>query len=186
MPVLQMEENVYPVNLFKGGAEEAGERCWYALHTKPRQEKALARQMLEARVPFYLPLIRQKTVVRGRLLQSHVPLFGGYLFLLADREERVTALATQRVVRSLQVPRQDDLWRDLAQVERLISSGLPVTPEQKLYPGKAVTIRTGPLAGLKGKIVREVSRRRFVVQVNFIQQGVSALLEEYMLAPVNE
>jgi len=110
----------------------------------------------------------------------------GYLFLLAQGEERVTALATRRVVRSLEVPQQGELWRDLAQVSRLISSGLPVTPEQKLYPGKAVTIRTGPLAGLRGKIIREVSRRRFVVQVDFIQQGVSALLEEYMLAPVNE
>jgi transcriptional antiterminator RfaH len=185
MPVLPMEENIYPRNLFEQ-EQEAGERAWWVLHTKPRQEKALARQMLEARIPFYLPLVKQKTIVRGRLLESHVPLFGGYLFLLAEREERVTALSTQRVVRSLQVAQQGELWRDLAQVNRLISSGLPVTPEQKLYPGKMVIIRTGPLAGLRGKIIREVSRRRFVVQVDFIQKGVSALLEEYMLAPVKE
>jgi len=178
-----MEDNIYPVNLFE---QAAGERVWWVLHTKPRQEKALARQMLEAQIPFYLPLIKHKTVVRGRLLQSYVPLFSGYLFLLAQMEERVVALATRRVVRSLEVPQQGDLRRDLAQVERLISSGLPVTPEQKLSPGKAVTIRTGPLAGLRGKIIREVSRRRFVVQVDFIRQGVSALLEEYMLAPVSE
>ena len=31
--------------------------------------------------------------------------------------------------------------------------------------------RSGPLAGLKGKILRTASGRRFVVEVDFIQQG---------------
>jgi transcriptional antiterminator RfaH len=179
------EPNLYPAYLFtEEGA--AGERRWWVLHTKPRQEKALARRMFDEQIPFYLPLLERKTVVRGRVVPSHVPLFASYVFLLADPEERIKALATQRVVRSLEVQGQKELWSDLAQIDRLICAGLPVTPEQKLYPGATVEIRTGPLAGLRGKVIREATRRRFVVQVNFIQQGASVTLNDFALAAVRE
>jgi transcription antitermination factor NusG len=185
MPILCEEPNVYPADLFTGEGATGG-RKWWVLHSKPRQEKALARQMLDERVPFYLPLLERKTVVRGRVVPSRVPLFAGYVFLLADHEERIKALATRRVVRSLEVQGQQELWSDLAGVDRLISAGLPVTPEQKLYPGALVEIRTGPLAGLRGKIIREATRRRFVVQVNFIHQGASVTLDDFALAAVRE
>src|SRR5207302_6368574 len=92
--------------------------------------------------------------VRGRIMTSHVPLFAGYVFLLGDRDERVTALATRRVVQSLEVKDQEGLWRDLRQLQRLISSGAPIKPEDRLAPGMSVEITSGPLAGLKGKILR--------------------------------
>jgi transcriptional antiterminator RfaH len=185
MPPLPREPNVFPADLLADeAAPDGGERCWWVLHTKPRQEKSLARQMHTAEVPFYLPLIARRTLVRGRPLEAHVPLFPGYLFLLADCEERVTALATQRVVRSLAVADQPRLRHDLWQVHRLIAAGAPVTPEQRLAPGAAVEVRSGPLAGLRGRIVRGASGRRFVVRVDFIQQGASVLLDDFNLVAV--
>jgi transcriptional antiterminator RfaH len=188
MPLLPPEPNLYPTDLFTGApAEAAGPgRVWWVLHTKPRQEKSIARQLLQARVPFYLPVIARRCLVRNRVLQSHVPLFAGYVFLLADRAERVTALATGRVARTLEVFDQQGLWHDLDQVHRLIAAGAPITPESRLVPGALVVIRTGPLAGLKGKILRTASGQRFVVQVDFIQQGASVLLDDFRLAPADE
>jgi transcriptional antiterminator RfaH len=185
MPILPAEPDVYPPGLFEGTAT-MGERAWWVLHTKPRQEKALARQMYQAGVPFYLPLLQRKNLIRGRLMQSCVPLFTSYLFLLADGAERILALATRRVVKSLQVRQQQQLWEDLTQVNRLIHSGMPVTPEQQLFPGASVVIRSGLLAGLKGKILRSANRRRFVVLVDFIQQGASVVIEDYMLDAIKE
>jgi transcriptional antiterminator RfaH len=185
MPPLPREPNVFPAGLLADEAPpELGERSWWVLHTKPRQEKSLARQMLRAEVPFYLPLVPRRSLVRGRVLEAHVPLFPGYLFLLADRDERVTALATQRVVRSLAVADQPQLRHDLWQVHCLIAAGAPVTPEERLAPGDAVEIRAGPLAGLRGRIVRGASGRRFVVRVDFIQQGASVLLDDFHLVAV--
>jgi transcriptional antiterminator RfaH len=186
MPLLPPEPTVYPEGLLSAEAAtpEASERSWWVLHTKPRQEKSLARQLLKGGVPFYLPVIARRCLVRNRVQHSHVPLFAGYVFLLGDRDERVTALATGRVVRSLNVVDQPGLWRDLRQISRLIATGAPITPEERLLPGAAVEIRTGPLAGLTGKILRTASGRRFVVQVDFIQQGASVLLDEFHLAPL--
>jgi transcription antitermination factor NusG len=183
MPLLEAEPNVYPASLMEGSADQVGlDRQWSVLHTKPRQEKSLARQLLELQQPFYLPIVQRRLQIRGRRLTSHVPLFPGYLFLLANHEQRVGAMTTNRVVRALPVASQDGLWRDLRQIYQLIASGAPITPEDRLTPGVAVEIRTGPLAGLKGKILRTASGRRFVVEVDFIQRGASVLLDDCCLS----
>jgi transcriptional antiterminator RfaH len=187
MPLLAPEPNVFPSDLFTDSAADAAVgRSWWVLHTKPRQEKSLARQLYQAHVPFYLPLIARRLLIRGRVLQSHVPLFGGYLFLLAQPEERIFSLSTKRIVQSLVVNDQETLWRDLRQVQRLIGSGMPVTPEDRLHPGALVEIRSGPLAGLKGKIMRAASGNRFVVEVDFIQKSASVLLDDYTLAAIDQ
>lgn len=184
MPILAAEPNVYPEDLFgpvDGSGPRVEGRLWRVLHTRPRQEKGLARDLWQARVPYYLPLASRRMLIRGRPATSYLPLFPGYLFLLSSREEYLRALATRRVVRALEVGDQAGLADDLRQVHRLIASGLPVAAEARLVPGAVVEITSGPLAGLRGKILREASGRRFLVQVNFIQQGASVLLADYHL-----
>jgi len=160
-------------------------RYWWVIHTKPRQEKSLARALYGGKVPFYLPLISRTRRVRGSRITSYLPLFPGYVFLLGDREERLKALAMSPVVRSLEVVGQDRLWHDLIQIHSLIESGAPITPEDQLAPGALVEICSGPLAGLKGTILDTASGRRFIVQVDFIQRGASVLLDEFSLAKVS-
>jgi hypothetical protein len=57
------------------------------------------------------------------------PLFPGYLFLLGTREEGLATLATGRVVRSLEVANQQELWRDLRRIHRLQNA--PGSPSQE-------------------------------------------------------
>src|SRR5262245_45502829 len=54
--------------------------AWMVLHTKARQEKAVARFLAAAGLTYYLPLIDRVTLVRGRKQRSHVPLLPGYVF----------------------------------------------------------------------------------------------------------
>src|SRR5262245_16456577 len=187
MPVLPAEPEVYPLDLFAEAAlERAAGRAWWVLHTRPRQEKSLARYLHEQQVPYYLPQVRQRLRYARCQRTVYLPLFPGYLFLLAGKEGRLTALSSGRVARSLEVPDQDELWQDLRQVYRLIDSGASLTPEDRLRPGQAVEIRGGPLAGLRGTVLRTASGRRLLVQVNFIQRGASLEVEDLDLAPVDE
>jgi transcriptional antiterminator RfaH len=182
VPVLPVEPGWFPADLFEQApAPDPDARRWWVLHVRPRQEKSLARQLLQAEVPFYLPQVQRRSRIRGRVLTSYNPLFAGYLFLLAAAEERITALATARVVNSIRVLDQPKLWADLRQIYRLIATGAPVTPEDRLAPGMLVEVRDGPLAGLKGKILRAASGRRFVVEVDFIQRGASVTLDDFVL-----
>lgn len=186
MPLLRMEPNLFPRDLFEETDSPVSEpRLWWVMHTKPRQEKCLAKRLFAAQIPFYLPLLLRRWRLRGRLLKSYIPLFTGYTFVLADRKERLAALTTNRIVRALEVPNQAALWHDLRQIKRLIDTDAPITAEDRLKPGMTVEIRSGPLSGLEGKILRTASGRRFVVAVDFIQKGASVLLENYVLAKVH-
>ena len=187
MPILPAEPAIFPPDLFtEAGEEHARSREWFVFHVKPRQEKSLAREMFQWSTPFYLPLVKRRTVVRGKVLYSQIPLFPSYLFLLCNRDEWLAALNTRRVVRPVKVPSQDELWRDLRQIHRLIASEVAVTPGQHLAPGTPVEILSGPLAGLRGVVTNTVSGRRLWIRVNFIEQGASVLLDDCSLAPISD
>ena len=188
MPILQAEPDIFPAELFAADPPppEAEGRAWWVLHTKPRQEKSLARDLYRRQAPFYLPLVPRRNRIRGRVLTSHLPLFPGYVFLLASPEERVAALATSRVVRALPVADQLRLRRDLLEVNRLIASKEPITLENTLTPGDRVEIIAGPLLGLRGKVLRSASGCRFVVEVDFIQKGASVEVDESTLTRVED
>ena len=183
MPILAAEPAWYPDNLFESSNDAApSERRWYVVHTPPRQEKTLARSLRPVGVPFYLPLILKRRRSRSRTLMSYIPLFRGYVFVWADVEERILALKTKRILHQLEVANQEQLWRELRQIERLIATGARITPEDRFAKGMTVTIRSGPLAGMEGTILRSASQRRFVVNIDFIQHGASVLLNDFDLA----
>lgn len=184
MPILRAEPEVFPDGLLEGPPASVGDRRWWVMHTRPRQEKSLARWLMASGSAFYLPAVERRCRIRGRVMTSRIPLFPGYLFLLADGPARVAALTSNRVVRSLDVADQSGLWQDLTQVNRLIASGLPVLPESRLAPGMAVEVTGGPLAGLRGTILRSATGNRLVVSVDFIQQGASVLIDDCALVPL--
>jgi transcriptional antiterminator RfaH len=187
MPILSAEPAIFPEGLLGSPPLPTRNNArWYVLHTRPRQEKSLARELYNKECPFFLPLLPRRLRVRGKILTSHVPLFSGYVFLLHSADERSQALATRRVVRTIAVADQEQLWHDLRQVTQLLASGSAVEHERQLAPGALVEIRDGPLSGLRGKVLRSSSGRRFVVQVNFIQQGASVLIDDVSLVRVDE
>jgi transcriptional antiterminator RfaH len=183
MPLLPLEAFVYPPQLFERETEEEPRGAWWALHVKPRAEKALARDLLNLEHAFFLPLSKRTWRSRGRSQTSYGPLFPGYLFLQGDDGARLAALQTNRVVHALPVPDGPQLRADLARIFRLLEVGLPIAPEERLQPGMPVVLTAGPLAGLQGKVLRRDSQLRFVVEVDFIQRGASVQVEAWMLEP---
>ncbi len=184
MPILKEEPSMYPETLLDTTPAELGNRRWLALYTKARQEKSLARELLKYRVPFYLPLVRKSSISRGRKRTSLVPLFGGYLFLYGLEEERLRALATNRVSRILTVEDPDQLLFDLRQLRQLIAANAPLTVESRLRPGQQVRVRQGAFAGLEGIVLKRRGQTRLLVSINFLQQGASVEIDDFLLDPL--
>jgi transcriptional antiterminator RfaH len=182
MPLLPAEPCLYPDGLLDdGAAPPPGD--WWVLHTRPRAEKALARRLLARAAPFFLPLHKRQWRARGRNLASYVPLFPGYVFLLGGAAERLLALESNLVARTLAVPDQARLRADLAGVYRLMASGKALQPEAPA-PGTPVRIGSGALAGLEGVVLRGGGRVRLLVEVRFLHQGVCVEVEPWMLEPL--
>jgi transcription antitermination factor NusG len=185
MPILPPDTTLHPPELLANGIPVGEDRCWWAVYTKARQEKSLARDLLRQSIPFFLPTIVKRSVVRGRRIRSQLPLFGGYLFLFAKEDERVQCLTTNRVSQLIPVHDQDQLQSDLRQVHRLIASDAPLTVESKLAPGRRVRIQSGSLMGLEGVVVARRGGDRLLVAVNFLQQGVSVALHDFLVEPID-
>lgn len=184
MPILASETNVFPANLLDDFTTASSERRWWAVYTRSRMEKSLARQLLAMEIPFYLPLIPRTTNIGGRRVKSLLPLFGGYLFMYGTDGERVQTLGTNRVSQLWATSRVDDLTRDLQNVRTLIESGVPLTPEGRLQPGQRVRVKTGLLMGLEGVVVSRRGEDRLLIAVNFLQQGVSIQIHDYQVESI--
>ena len=185
MPLLPLEPFVYPPDLLTTlGQTPEATASWWVLHTRPRAEKVLARKLLALRHDFFLPLYQKKLRIRGRPLTSYVPLFPSYVFLQGDETARLEALRTNQIIRVLPVPEGERLRADLAKIYQLMECGAPVAPEDRLQPGMAVVLTSGPLTGIEGKIIRRNRHLRFVIEVDFIQRGASVEVEGWMLQPL--
>ena len=199
MPILEKEPALYPSTLLSGylghdqttSTDESEwfehdptQRVWWCVYTRSRQEKALARRLYANEVPFYLPLVPHHHLYRGRKVKSYVPLFGGYMFMFGDADERITALATKCISRMLPVDDDSQLLHDLLNIHQLIESEAPMTVEQRLEPGRAVRVKSGVMAGTEGVIVDRRGQSRLLVAVNFINQGVSVDVEDFMVEPL--
>src|SRR5690349_8715637 len=182
MPLLSLEPFTPPERVLDHPADAAPGR-WWVLHTRPRAEKTLARRLLDRDVPFFLPLYLRQWRNRGRQFRSYLPLFPGYVFLHGDDRQRLAALETNLVAQVLPAEDQGRLRADLRRVHQVITTGAPVTSEDRLEPGDPVAIVKGPYAGLEGTVLRRGKQLRYVVEIHLLRRAVSVEVESWMVEP---
>jgi transcription termination/antitermination protein NusG len=146
---------------------------WYAAYTRPRHEKNVAAQLGMRAVETYLPLYRAIHNWNGRKAEVNLPLFPGYVFIKVPLTDRVRVLEQPGVVRLVGVhgkatPLPDD------EIEQLRSAlaFCKAEPYPFMVPGEKVRIRTGPMAGFEGKILRRKGKVRLVVSLDLIQRSI--------------
>ena len=179
MPLLRLEKDHSPPDLFRLAV---GDFPWLVAHTRSRTEKALARYLDGAGVPFYLPLGERRIRRSGRTFVSYLPFFPGYVFMRGGPECRTTALRSGVIVRLLGVQDQDLLDRELRQIRSLQEGGAPLVAHPYLGPGDAVRIREGPFRDHFGVVVRGKGATRLVVSVSMLRRSVSVELERDVVA----
>jgi transcription antitermination factor NusG len=99
----------------------------------------------------------------------------------------VTVLAAHGVVQILGNHEGPILVPDseIEAVRLLVESTLPYDPHPYLTEGMAVEVIRGPLAGLRGILLRKGARARLVIGVALIQQGASVELDALDVSPVS-
>jgi transcription antitermination factor NusG len=144
----------------------------------PRHEKAVADQLARRDVETYLPLYKAIHRWNGRRAEVELPLFPGYVFVNTAISNRVRVLEQPGVIRLVGVNGRATPLPD-QDIERLRASLALGTAEP--YPflavGKTVRIKSGPLAGFEGKILRRKGKMRLVISVALIQRSIVLELE---------
>jgi transcriptional antiterminator NusG len=160
---------------------------WWVAHTRPRNEKALARELRALGVVCYLPLYRRVTRSRSRdrVSRSIVPVFPEYLFFNGSEEQRVRALRTDRIVSTLTVVDQRQLVGELRHIQRVIRTGAGFALEPEIIIGDWVRVIAGPLMGVEGVVRRLRPRSRVALNVHLLSQSVQVEVQRDLLEKID-
>jgi transcription antitermination factor NusG len=102
-----------------------------------------------------------------------MPLFPGYVFVRMSAGARIRVLEHPSVLRFVTFNGRPAPLPH-GEIERLrvaLELG-KAEPFPNLIPGKRVRVRSGPLAGLEGTILRRKGRMRLVICVEAIQRSI--------------
>ena len=154
---------------------------WWVAHTKSRNEKALAHDLIRRDISYFLPMSWKVSRKSRRKIRSLLPLFSGYLFFCGKENDRVELLKTNRVAHLIEVDNQQKLLDELVQVNQALKSGAPLTPHNYIKKGQKCRVIAGPLMGLEGIVVRSNNATRLVLQIDMLGQAASVEIDIDMI-----
>ncbi len=154
---------------------------WWVAHTKSRNEKALAHDLVHRDINYFLPMSWKVHRRSRRTIRSLLPLFSGYLFFCGNENQRVELLRTNRVANLIEVNDQQNLIDELVQIERALRAGAPLTPYKYIKAGQRCRVIAGPLTDLTGIVVRAKNATRLLLQIDMLGQATSVEIDIDML-----
>lgn len=157
---------------------------WYAIRTRSRHEKAVARQLDGLEIENFLPLHSAIHRWSDRRKEVELPLFPGYTFvrLVYSPQERVRVLRVFGVAgfvgtQGKGIPIPDHQIND---IKTLLTQNVPFENHSALQVGKRVRICGGALDGVEGILKALKSGGRIlVISIDPIQRAISINLEGY-------
>jgi transcription antitermination factor NusG len=152
------------------------EERWYAIYTRANHEKRLAAELNARAIENFLPLYGSVRRWRDRRVHLDMPLFAGYVFVRFAIEHRLRILQLPSVVRIVAFGGYPTALPD-DEIQTL-RSGLSDQCRAEPYPfltvGRRVRLKSGPLTGLEGILLRRKSGYRVVISIELIQRSIIA------------
>ncbi len=139
---------------------------WYAVHTKPHQERQAEVSLLKSGVEFFSPRIQQRKLIRRVRKVVIRPLFPGYLFARFSLTDQFRVVNYARGVRNIVTfgarPAEVDDQLVEALKER-VRGGFASVRSHDFSFGQVVHIDEGPLQGFEAIFERELTDQQRVV-----------------------
>ena len=162
-------------NPFGGGESVGTSFPWYALHTSYQHEKTVARVLTRKGFDIFLPLYDVAHRWKDRTKQLSLPLFPCYVFIQGGLDRRLQVLNTPGVFsfvgwsgRAAPIPEEE-----IEAVLKMVDGSLKVEPHPFLKCGDRIRVKSGPLQGIEGILVRKKNLFRLVLSVEMLQKSVA-------------
>lgn len=161
--------------------------AWYAIYTRHQHEKVVAQALTRKGFETFLPLYAITRRWRDRTKVVSLPLFPCYVFLKGGIERRLDLITTPGIhalVSSAGEPSPIPP-NEIEGIRRVVGSSFHVEPYPFLKCGQRVEVKTGPLAGVQGILVRKKSHYRLVLSVEMLGKAVSVEVNGFMVSRLN-
>lgn len=152
-----------------------GKKRWYALYTKSRAEKKVAKEFQLRGIEAYLPLEKKLKQWSDRKKWVEEPLIRSYIFVHTNRKELHNIMYTPGVVtivtfegRPAPIPdKQIQAIKDI-----LNSKERYEVSAEEFDIGEMVEVTNGRLKGLKGELIQHLNRYKVLIRIEVIQQNL--------------
>lgn len=156
----------------------------YAVHTKPRQEKALASRLSAEGVACFLPMSKRLRSWEHRRRTVFEPLFPSYLFVRGTVDDTYIVLGSQRALKVIAAPDQALTLKELIQIDHAVRGGAALDPYPYLECGKRVVVARGPLRGVEGEVDSRTTPHRVVLKISTLGRAVALEIDSAALEPL--
>jgi transcription antitermination factor NusG len=162
--------------------------AWFALHVRSRHENLTATILQRKGYETFLPLYTLRRMWSDRIKELQQPLFAGYVFCRLDLNNRVVPIITTPGVLGIIGSGKNPLPVDdheIAALQTIVRSGLPIEPCPYLQVGSVVRIEHGPLSGTEGTLIEIKNRHRMIVSISLLRRSVSVQVDEAWITRVS-
>jgi transcription antitermination factor NusG len=134
---------------------------WFAIYTRPKNEKKVAEQLFKLGIDVYCPMVTQMKQWSDRKKKVESPLISSYVFVNLDEKDRNTVFEVHGIVRYLYWLGKPAIVQDheIALLKDSLKGILSSVEVQGLQPGDSLTISKGPFQGKEG-VVSQVEKNK--------------------------
>jgi transcription antitermination factor NusG len=162
------------------------EQPWFALQTRPRNEKKVDYLLRQKGYECLTPTYRHRRKRSDRTVEIDLPLFPTYVFCRLSSSALGKAISTPGVIRIVGFGGMsaEVAVEEIEALQRLMQSELLREPWKYLPDGTLVLVETGPLTGVRGTIHQEEKNRRFIISITLLQRSVAIQLDENTIVSI--
>ncbi len=163
-------------------------RSWYALYTKHQHEKVVARNLACKGFETFVPLYESARNWKDRVQLVEVPLFSCYVFFKGDLERRLDIITTPGIYSLVSYAGEPAAIpaAEMEGIRHAIQSGARLEPHPFLKCGDWVRVKCGPLAGIKGILVRKKNVCRLVLSVEMLGKSAAVEIDGFLVERLAE
>lgn len=156
------------------------EHRWWVAKIKSRQEKALAGDLLERKIEYFLPMYTKVTRRNdnNKPRKTILCLFPGYISFCPHKGFEREVFATNRVINLVEVRNQKRFMNQLEQIYLAFNRGIslqPIDNSEEYDIGQEVTVTSGPMYGLRGTIARIQSKHKLILSVEMLGKAAISI-----------
>src|SRR5579862_1174321 len=167
--------------------QDVSPQAWYAIYTRHKHEKTVSEILTSKGFETFLPLYLSRHRWSDRTKVVSLPLFPSYVFLKGGLDRRLALLTTPGIHSLVSCAGQPAVIRpdEMDALRRAAESGLRVEPHPFLKCGDWVRVKSGPLAGVEGILLRKKNLSRLVVSVEMLGKAAAVEIDGFLLERIN-
>ena len=161
---------------------------WHALYTRHQHEKSVGDILRKKGFDVFLPLYQTRRPWKDRLKTLLLPLFPLYVFIRGGVERQLQIVTTPGVCSLVMVGECVASIPDeeIEAVQKIVQNPSRVEPHPFMKCGDRVRVRSGPLHGLEGVLIRKKNVFRVVLSLELLARSAAVEVDATTIEPVSQ